>query len=688
MSDLPLQGTSVVVVGAASPALPYAARLLRDFGAEVTFVRSAESDRVAHRALLAREPAIDVVTSVPGGAVSAVVRMGAVPAAHAGSLDALLAGGANEVLLSWCTDDEPSGEDVLVQAEAGVAHVVGERDRPPLAFPHRIGDYVLGVNAAALVSLLEVSGRRGCRAAVSSADLWAYAIGTNWFLCVPKGIPYLREGRRSPGNGGVYPQRLFEAKDGLVTLLCRSSRDWQNFLTAVGRPAWAEDPRYQDVVAMGILYPDEVDRLVEAETVRYTRDELFALAREHGFPLASVRTPDEAMEDEYLTRQGFWAESDGLRMPGSLCRPETWQPAHDVDDVEEVASRVPLAPSATGPARSLEGLRVLDLSWVWAGPMVGSILADLGAEVVKVEHESRLDNMRLRGRLGGVPEGIDGREIDPLFHNVNRGKKSMLLDMKSDTGRKVFLDLVRHSDVVLESFRPHVLDSWGIGYDELQKANPAIVLLSLRGLELDPKFGPSGLRSYAPITSSLSGMESQVAYPGEAPTGAMGLGVSDPVAGWHGAMLVLAALVRRMRSGKGGWVRLSQLETLSSSLTEMYLAAQTDEDVAAEAQSFREGDEDFFVAATGDGSMRARVRPVEDHPSWRERFGRDVLHPVTHPVSGDEKLYSHGWRIDGDPLAPRSSAPLIGADTDQLLTDVLGLDADAIAELRSAGALR
>jgi crotonobetainyl-CoA:carnitine CoA-transferase CaiB-like acyl-CoA transferase len=685
VSDLPLHGTTVVVVGSESPALPYAARLLRDFGADVMYLPSAESDTLPHRALLTREPAIAVVSTVPDQPVSAVVRMGAVPAAHAPALESLFTGGANEVLLSWCTEDEPSGADVLVQAEAGVAHVVGERDRPPLAFPHRIGDYVLGVNAAALVSLLEISGRRGCRAAVSSADVWAYAIGTNWFLCVPKGIPYVREGRRSPGNGGVYPQRLFEAKDGLVTLLCRSSRDWQNFLTAVGRPAWAEDPRYQDVVAMGILYPDEVDKLVEAETARYTRDELFALAREHGFPLASVRTPGEAMQDEYLGRQGFWAEAGGLRMPGSLCRPETWQPANEVD---AGTSRTPLVQSASGPARSLQGLRVLDLSWVWAGPMVGSILADLGAEVVKVEHEARLDNMRLRGRLGGVPDGIDGREIDPLFHNVNRGKKSMLLDMKSEAGRDVFLNLVRNSDVVLESFRPHVLESWGIGYDELQQANPAIVLLSLRGLELDPKFGPSGLRSYAPITSSLSGMESQVAYPGEAPTGAMGLGISDPVAGWHGAMLVLAALVRRMRSGKGGWIRLSQLETLGSSLTEMYLAAQTDNPVAADVVSFRDGDDDYFEAAAGGGRMRSRVRPVEDHPAWSERFGRDVLYSVIHPVSGEEKLYSHGWRIDGDPLPPLTSAPIIGADTDQLLVDVLGLDAAAIAKLRSSGALR
>jgi crotonobetainyl-CoA:carnitine CoA-transferase CaiB-like acyl-CoA transferase len=283
---------------------------------------------------------------------------------------------------------------------------------------------------------------------------------------------------------------------------------------------------------------------------------------------------------------------------------------------------------------------------------------------------------------------MDGREIDPLFHNVNRGKKSLLVDMKSDAGREVFLDLVRNSDVVLESFRPHVLESWGIGYDELQRANPAIVLLSLRGLELDPKFGPSGLRSYAPITSSLSGLESTVAYPGEAPTGAMGLGISDPVAGWHGALLVLAALVRRMRTGKGGWVRLSQLETLGASLTEMYLAAQSDEQFAADWEALRDDDGEAFVVATGGGPMRAPVLAVEDHPNWAARFGREILHPVTHPVSGEEKLYGHGWRIDGDPLPPLASAPLIGADTDQVLADVLGLDADAIAALRSAGALR
>ncbi len=142
--------------------------------------------------------------------------------------------------------------------------------------------------------------------------------------------------------------------------------------------------------------------------------------------------------------------------------------------------------------------------------MVGSTLADLGAKVIKVEHGHRLDNMRLRGVLPGatqMPEGVDPREIDPLFHNVNRGKKSILLDMKHPDGRERFLELVAESDVVIESFRPHVLSSWNLGFDVLRQANPSVVLLSLRGLELDKSFGPSGLRSYAPITSSLCGLE-------------------------------------------------------------------------------------------------------------------------------------------------------------------------------------
>jgi crotonobetainyl-CoA:carnitine CoA-transferase CaiB-like acyl-CoA transferase len=582
-----------------------------------------------------------------------------------------------------------------------------------------MGEYILGQNACAMVVYLALNGRRGAVGELSLADLWGYATGTNGLLCTPKGITYHRDGRRSPGNGGVYPQRLFRAKDGWVALLCRSSREWSAILEAVDSPAWGDNPRYREIVRMAQEYPDEVDVLLEAETCKLTTAELSERAMRLGFPLAPVRGPGEALADDMLTSQGFWADSGGVSVPASLWRTQSWKPS-----TRTVREHIPVREL---PERAdLAGLRVLDLSWVWAGPMVGAFLADLGAAVVKIEHGKRLDNMRLRGRLPSAipPEhrDVDKREIDPLFHNVNRGKRSLLLDTKCDEGRELFLRLVERADVVLESFRPHVLDSWGLGYDVLRARNPKLVLLSLRGLDLADGAGATGLRSYAPVTSSLVGMETAIRYPdADGPVGAMALGVSDPVAGWHGMGLVLAALLRARRTGDGGWIKLSQLETLATMLTDMYLTHQLGEPPAAsttEGVGCADGDVLLTLDSAGwealtrcwltgaPGTRRSAatreelrrsvrelggrywpVRGVEEHADWPALHGRRLLAEVEHDLTGPEDLYGHGWTVDGRVVLPTANAPVLGVHTEEVLTEYLGLNPTAVQELRQSGVL-
>ncbi|MEP6867385.1 MAG: CoA transferase [Novosphingobium sp.] len=718
----PLQGYRILCVGKGGRATLHAARMLADMGAEILYSEHSGPDALA-KVMLARAPAIAALSIEEAlgkaGDVFAIVHEGALAPAIAnapGLVDAC------HIRLNWLGEADEGGCDEAAQAVSGAACAIGERERAPLWFPHRMGEYIQGVNGAGMVLLFALDGRKGIRGDVALSDLWAYAAGTMRMLCEPKGIPYFRDGRRSPGNGGVYPQRLFKAKDGFITLLCRSSKEWVGILNAFGNPEWGENPRFRDILSMAREYPDETDVLVEGETSRFTKAELFKLAIKNGFPLAAVRTPLEALQDEYLGRQGFWADSGSKRLPGSLWRSETFR----TGDAGATLGEAPVREGTKGP--DLSGYRVLDLSWVWAGPMVGSMLADLGAEVLKVEHEKRLDNMRLRGKLpSAIPEAqrdIDPRETDPLFHNVNRGKKSILLDMKSEEGRALFLDLVAKSDIILESFRPHVLDAWGLGFDVLKKANPKIVLLSLRGLELDESFGPSGLRSYAPITSSLCGLESQIKYPdSEDPTGGMAIGISDPVAGWHGFTLLLGALLSAARSGTGGWIRLSQLETLSSMLPEMFLTAQEPALEAGRVNSLavRASDGDVIVrieaagwdklVADGEidvsgpdpkatakidelvlavemlGGQAWPVFNIDIHDRWKSAFGRDLMVPVDHVLCGREELLTHGWKIDGETVIPYASAPVIGADTDAEMASLLGLDPARIAELRASGAL-
>lgn len=716
----PLSGYRILCVGKGGRAALHAARMLADMGSEVVYAAPGEPDSLA-ATMLARAPAIPTVSLDAAMSKSD----GVFAIVHEGELDPAIDGQASlsdacRVRLNWLGEADEGGCDAAAQAVSGAACAIGERDRAPLWFPHRMGEYIQGVNAAGMVLLFALDGRPGLKGEIALADLWAYAAGVMRMLCEPKGIPYFRDGRRSPGNGGVYPQRLFKAKDGFIALLCRSSKEWAAILDAFANPGWGQNPRFRDILSMAREYPDETDAHVEGETQKFTKAELFKLAIRNGFPLAPVRSPLEAAQDEYLGRQGFWAESDGMRLPGSLWRPETFRAAADETRLGVVT------PKGDGKP-DLSGYRVLDLSWVWAGPMVGSMLADLGAEVIKVEHEKRLDNMRLRGKLpSAIPEkqrDIDPRETDPLFHNVNRGKKSVLLDMKAVEGRELFLEMVKKSDIILESFRPHVLDAWGLGFDELKKANPKIVLLSLRGLELDESFGPSGLRSYAPITSALSGLESQIGYDdSDEPTGGMAIGISDPVAGWHGTTLLLGALLGAARSGVGGWIRLSQLETLSSVLPEMFLTAQNaalsiTNDVTKSVRC-ADGDcivrvsgegwtalvdrgsidlsgrdpaagsmNEFVVAVEGAGGQAWPVFNIDIQDRWEQVFGRDLMVTVTHELCGDEELLTHGWMVGGSMLSPNESAPIIGSDTDTEMRDLLGLSDDRIQALHTSGAL-
>lgn len=226
----------------------------------------------------------------------------------------------------------------------------------------------------------------------------------------------------------------------------------------------------------------------------------------------------------------------------------------------------------------LEGCRVIDFGWVWAGPMVGGMLADLGAEVIKVESRDRLDNLREIGRptsenfvLGPPRPDLEGEdtELVPMFHNVNRGKLGIALNLKHPEAPGLVKELVRVSDVVIENFTPKVLPKVGLGYDDLKEIRPDLVMISMA---VAGQSGPlSDIRTYAPSLTSLGGMESLVGYPDEPVLGMLTFGYGDPNAAACAAFAVLAALYHRQRTGQGQHIDLSQLEATACLLGEAFL---------------------------------------------------------------------------------------------------------------------
>jgi CoA:oxalate CoA-transferase len=199
----------------------------------------------------------------------------------------------------------------------------------------------------------------------------------------------------------------------------------------------------------------------------------------------------------------------------------------------------------------LDDIRVLDLSRVLSGPFVGRILADLGADVLKVEPPEG-DVSRFWGR------GDDG--LSGFFIQQNVGKRCITVDLKAGRATELILQLVKRSDVVIENFRPGVLSRLGLDYDHLAAVNSAIVLLSITGFG---QSGPLAQRpAYAPVIHAESGLMSRQAHFDDAPISDLMLAIGDTLAGLHGLVGIFAALHLRDRTGAGQHVDIAMLDSM------------------------------------------------------------------------------------------------------------------------------
>ncbi len=208
----------------------------------------------------------------------------------------------------------------------------------------------------------------------------------------------------------------------------------------------------------------------------------------------------------------------------------------------------------------LAGYRVLDFGWVLAGAIPGMVLADMGAEVIKVETRQRLDYMR-QGRP------IIGTERDPeqhpMFHNVNRGKLSVTLNTNHPEAVDLARSLVAHCDVVIENFSPGVMDRLGLSYNDLRAVRDDIVMVSISS---NGQTGPlRDLRAYAPSIGAMAGLDSTLGYEGERPLG-LKHAYADIAGALHAVFAIVSALYQRRRTGQGQYIDLSMLKATVATL--------------------------------------------------------------------------------------------------------------------------
>lgn len=317
----------------------------------------------------------------------------------------------------------------------------------------------------------------------------------------------------------------------------------------------------------------------------------------------------------------------------------------------------------------LEGVRVADLSHFWAGPAATARLAEMGAEVWKVESPSAWDNGRTLIHQPGVETPW---ESSYWFQAWHRDKKSVTLDLAQPRGRELFLELVQHCDVVVENYRADVLDKLGLGWDVLRATKPELIIVSMAA------FGKVGrdaeLVGFGPVVELMSGLTARTGY-GDRNNEPFRAGVAygDPVAGMAAATAVALGLIRRRRTGEGCVIDLAQRETAAAMAGESFVAAS----LLGAAPVHRGNRSDRFVPQ---GCYRAAPSRVELGPARDEQWvviscRDDADWAALAAVLGREDLA----RLDGAARLARHDEldALIGAWT-------ASLDAQDIMELLQA----
>ena len=475
------------------------------------------------------------------------------------------------------------GHAIDAQAVSATAWALGEPGRTPLTMPPGTMEHQSGAILAAgcLLALYSREDGHGGRIVdISLADVLASYIAGGCRYFVHHGLTWERNGRRASGSGGAYPFAILPCKDGLVCICGRTRDEWNRLVKAMGDPEWASEPRYQKLRAMGREYPDEVDALVLPWLAEHTMAQLETIALDNGLIVSPLREFSQVLDTAHFADRAFLSES---RAAGKQVRTPAL-PFHIKETRSETAANLSSS-LLSGPASRtnrgnrpgdapLSGLRVLDLGWVWSAPWVSTFLGEMGAEVIKVEHAKRPDNLRLAGRIVRNGEFVEGpsTEMSPMYHQVNHDKLGITLNIKDPEAAGILKRLVAMSDIVIENMSPGSLERSGLGYETFKEVNERIVMLAM---SVAGQFGTlTKMRAYAPTMSSFVGMEKLVGYPGEAPMGALNLGLSDPSASAHALAPLLAALRRSRATGRGCYIDFAQIEALLGTLRPYFLDAQ------------------------------------------------------------------------------------------------------------------
>jgi crotonobetainyl-CoA:carnitine CoA-transferase CaiB-like acyl-CoA transferase len=489
--------------------------------------------------------------------------------------------------------------DLVSVAAAGLAHLNGDGDRPPVrcsvpqAHAHAAADAVVG----ALIAHFERK-RSGRGQQVDVAEQHSATLATMFrSLDVP-----LAESPARRLAGGVYiagsfVRTRYPVRDGFVVLGPAFLPTTGHFMTRLLR--WAHEEGFGDAAALdedwnsfalrmilGELPADAyeaTDATLSAFLATRSKAELVEAACKRKLLLAPILDVGEIADSVQLRERGFALSlrpegaAAPVRFPGPFARfertpigsqrPPPRLGEHGAEIRAEPTRRPALAGSGPGgePAAPLEGVRILDLFWVLAGPGATRMLADYGAEVVRVESMLRPDTLRAIPPYQFNNPHMEGAAA---FQCANANKLGLTLDLASAEGREIALELVRWADVVTESFAPGVIDRYGLGWQSLREIKPELVMISSCLLG---QTGPwRDLTGFGNLAASVTGFQPLAGWPDRPPSGPYGA-YTDFIGVRYNAACILAALEHRDRTGEGQYIDQAQAEAALHFLAPAFL---------------------------------------------------------------------------------------------------------------------
>jgi len=639
--------------------------------------------------------------------------------------------------------------EIVDYATGGFLYYCGDPEREPLMVNGYQSDWHAGMHIATASIFAHIySMRTNIGQHVDISNQETLLSSHVWLVS-----SWLEEGEVFTRKGS----ELIKCKDGYVVW---GRKDLIVFLL-IERPELMDDPKYHTDTGWRDAQP-EVRLMLEQWCSTRTKNEICIPAQDLRVKLTPVNTPQDLLASEQFAARDWWKNIETSagnqiqiptppwRMTGSKL--DALTPAPKLNMHTKLLQKTSLQsqwPSMNTVNKPLAGIKVLEMTAAWAGPLAGRHLADMGADVITITSPIA-DNIR----AWHFPGGSD--QVWPHFYNrgggfnqLNRNKRNLALDVKTDAGRKQIIEMIKNVDVLIENNSPRVMSNFNLDYNTLRKINPKLVMCSISG------FGATGPHAhYVAVGSNIEGSGGLVAQTGYKDNDLTGTGtyIADPITGSLAALTISAALIDANASGQGRHIDMSLQESLTTFMVDNIFRYQIDGQANPPRanKSLTISPNGVYQCAGNDSWLALSVvtddqwnafTTIIGEPSWATKYHsfaerkanealidtaiakwsarldhnqattilqsagipsgpvlanweivadphlyyRDFWMEGIHPEVGYQRWEGAPWKFSATPATMDRSAPLFNEHADEILREFAGRTPEEIAKLRADG---